>query len=279
MRESSTPTARFFFDRDMDGAEIVPFAGGRAAVFTARSPGKASPNEDAVALVGVSADHGVLAVADGAGGLPSGERASRLALEVLASAIQEAAASRPDAGNGAPGLSTSIVDAIGVANQRILEAGGGATTLAAAEVVQGVVRAYHVGDSTILLSGQRGRLKLQTVAHSPVGYAVESGMLGEEEAMVHEDRHLVSNLLGSADMRIEIGSAVTLARRDTLLIASDGLSDNVYSAEIVECVRKGPLERAASELCAISQRRMGKLDEGHPSKPDDLSFIVFRPGG
>ena len=61
--------------------------------------------------------------------------------------------------------------------------------------------------------------------------------------MHHSQRHVVSNVIGSPDMRIEIGSAIEMDLRDTLVLASDGLSDNLHVTEIVEYVRKGPLEQ------------------------------------
>src|SRR5690606_26158083 len=111
---------------------------------------------------------------------------------------------------------------------RILDLGvRSAATLALAELSSSGIRPYHVGDSMILILGGRGKVKLQTVSHSPVGYGVESGLLNEQEAMFHEDRHLVSNMIGCPEMRIEIGPWHCLAARDTLLIATDGLFDNL----------------------------------------------------
>ncbi len=124
--------------------------------------------------------------------------------------------------------------------------------------------------------GQRGKVKLQTVSHSPVGYAVESGLIDQDEAMHHADRHLISNMVGSADMRIEVGPKRRLSPRDTLLLATDGLFDNLLAAEIVEYVRKGSLAHAADVLLATSRQRMAQPENGHPSKPDDLTFVMFR---
>jgi serine/threonine protein phosphatase PrpC len=132
------------------------------------------------------------------------------------------------------------------------------------------IRPYHVGDSEIWVVGQRGRLKLQTISHSPVGYAVEAGLLSEAEALAHEDRHIVSTLLGSDDMRLEMGSALTLAPRDTVLLASDGLFDNLDAETIVDLVRAGPLERAAE---ALAESGYAAMERG---KPDDITFILFR---
>ena len=109
-----------------------------------------------------------------------------------------------------------------------------------------------------------------------MGYAVEAGLMNEAEALHHEDRHLVSNTIGAPDMRIEVGPVVRLAPRDTVLLASDGLTDNLRGAEIVEIVRKGPLREAAARLANTAQRRMNTERESRPSKPDDLTFLLFR---
>ncbi len=94
--------------------------------------------------------------------------------------------------------------------------------------------------------------------------------------MYHEERHIVSNVVGSPDMKIEIGAALELAARDTLLIASDGLWDNLHKEEIVEVVRRGPLRQVVRSLRKRCAERMRQGEPGTPSKPDDLTFIVFR---
>jgi serine/threonine protein phosphatase PrpC len=63
-----------------------------------------------------------------------------------------------------------------------------------------------------------------------------------------------------------------------LLVASDGLSDNLHTEEIIECIRTGPLTRAARRLVCDAQRRMQGPVQGEPSKPDDLTFVGFRRG-
>ena len=80
-------------------------------------------------------------------------------------------------------------------------------------------------------------------------------------------------------MRIEIGSGLALAARDSLLLASDGLFDNIELAEIVACIRCGRLEDSARRLLEVCVQRMRSPAAGEPSKPDDLSFVLFRPGG
>lgn len=236
---------------------------------TRACPGR-DTNEDSLALFPLADDRAVLAVADGVGGLPAGESASREALECLGRALAQ---TEPDTES----LRAPILDGIEAANRALLEAGhGAATTLAVVEIHGGELRTYHIGDSAIWLLGQRGRFKLETVSHSPVGYAVESGMLDPTEALRHGARHLISNAVGSADMRIEIGSATRMAARDTLLLATDGILDNASTEEIAEIVRKGPLDEAAIALRDLCRGRMRSDADDHPSKPDDLALILFR---
>lgn len=228
-------------------------------------------NEDAVAIIEVDSGHHLLMLADGVGGLPAGAQASTLALDALIEAIQSALF------EGQP-LQHGIVTGFDQANVAICErGGGGASTLAVVEIDHGQLRTYHAGDSGVLVTGQRGRLKLMTIAHSPVGYAQEAGYLTEVEAIHHEERHVVSNLLGSTDMRIEIGQRLELSRFDTVVVGSDGLFDNLLSDEIANLIRTGDLLFAAQELASRARMRMADPQPDRPSKPDDLSFILYRP--
>jgi serine/threonine protein phosphatase PrpC len=257
-------------DADMARPRALTIAAGEAVVYSARSPDRESGNQDGAALLDIESSQGVLAVADGLGGQPGGASAVRVALESLQRAIQAAE-------NDGGALRAGILDGFEAANHAVLKLGIGAgTTLAAVEILVGSLRPYHVGDSEILVVGQRGRIKLHTVSHSPVGYALEAGVLDEEEALHHDERHLVSNLVGSTEMRIEVGSPMPLAPRDTLLLATDGLFDNLALPEIVDLIRTKPLPRVAALLAESCGQRMREADAGKPSKPDDLTFILYR---
>ena len=239
--------------------------------YTRGAPDKATGNEDAAAVLGGEEPPLVLAVADGLGGMPAGSAASEIALDALQQKLAGADPEQP--------IRAAIMDAFEEANQQILDMGTGAgTTLAVAELDAGHLRTYHVGDSAVVVVGQRGRVKLETMAHSPVGYGVAAGLIDPEAALTHDDRHFVSNHLGAADMRIEVGSRIPLAERDTVLLASDGLFDNMHAAEIVDRIRKGPLEAAARGLAETCTARMAAQDADAPAKPDDVTFILMRAG-
>jgi serine/threonine protein phosphatase PrpC len=77
-------------------------------------------------------------------------------------------------------------------------------------------------------------------------------------------------------MRIDMGANVALNPFDTVLLASDGLTDNLHFTEIVEVIRKGPLDAAAEALARLAKRRMTVESKNQPSKPEDLSVILFR---
>ena len=244
---------------------------GDVAVGVARGPDKASPCEDSAGLVPLASGGVVLMIADGVGGLPTGWKASGMTLERVQAEL--AGQDGEDAH-----MRTAILDGIESANSALRELGTGtSTTLVVAIVRDQQVRTFHIGDSAAWICGQRGVMKLQTTPHSPIGFAVEAGFVNEKEALHHEDLNLLSNVVGSSDMRIEIGSYQSLAARDTLLIASDGLFDNVLESEIVDIIRTGNVSESLLELWQATERRMAGKDRNKPSKPDDFSAILFRP--
>jgi serine/threonine protein phosphatase PrpC len=259
----------------LDGATAVDqrggsVGGGEVVAYTCRAPDKETENEDTVAVIPYGPQAAVLVVADGAGGLPAGKRASLTAVTTLIGSLRVAMSETML-------LRTAIMNGIEEANLAVQNLGNGSATTLTVITIEGlIVRAYHIGDSEAIVVGQRGTIRLQTTAHSPTGFAVEAGFLDEREALHHEDRHLVSNFLGTTDMRIDVGTELQLKPRDTILLASDGLMDNVHLGEIIERIRKGPLDTAIALVVSLANRRMAGASSGQPSKPDDLSVILFR---
>lgn len=233
---------------------------GEVVAFSAPAP-EASENQDA-AYVG---RRGLIAVVDGVGGNRGGKEAARLAVEALAAGGEESS----DAGR--------ILASFDRANAAIRErATGGMATAVAAWIGPGGVRPFAIGDAQVWLVGGRGKIKYRSVQHGPVGFAEEAGLIDETEALTHEDRHLIANALGDESMRMEIGPALTPAVRDTILLGSDGLFDNLYADEIVERIRSGRLAGGVEALVALARKRM--LGGGAPGKPDDLTIVACRPG-
>jgi serine/threonine protein phosphatase PrpC len=262
-----TGSARLFIG-DLESSDFE-LPNGTLSVRSLRSPNKTGPNEDAAAVIAVRDDALVLAVADGVGGSPAGCEASTIAVETLKETLATAAT--------ADSLRGPILDALEKANDNILNSGKrSATTLVVAEIVGDQLRCYHVGDSELIVTGQRGRIKQRIIPHSPTGFAIEAGLLDEDEAVQHEQRHIIFNVIGAPDMRVDISTAIQLAPLDTVLLTSDGVLDNLYVDEIVNLIRSGPLDRAADQLAAAARERMESQRGSNPSKPDDMSFVLYR---
>lgn len=255
--------------RDPDEVE-VNVGGGSAFALTCRDPEKETDNEDTVAMIPYGPEAVVLVIADGAGGLPAGKLASLTAVTRLAASLQTSV-------ERTLLLRTAILNGIEAANEAVMALGNGSATTMTVITIEGLVaRSYQIGDSEALVVGQGGIIRMQTTAHSPTGFAVEAGFLDHRDALHHEERHLVSNFLGTSDMRIDMGAGVELRPRDTVLLASDGLTDNVHLDEIIERIRKGPLTDGARAVASLARHRMANGESKQPSKPDDLSLILFR---
>ena len=255
-----------------DDGEIyeTQIGGGTMVAFTDRAPDKSTDNEDSVAAIPYGPDAAVLIVADGAGGLPGGRRASQSAVRSLQESLDVAMAETML-------LRTAILNGIEAANEAVLALGNGSATTLTVMTIEGkVARSYQVGDSESIVVGQRGRIRGQTMAHSPTGFAVEAGVLDQRAALHHEERHIVSNFIGTTEMRVDMGPGIRLNPRDTVLLASDGLTDNVHIHEITALIRKGPMDTAINAITSLARRRMTVETMHQPSKPDDLSVILFR---
>ena len=263
------PKATLLLESDQEQPIVLTLPHGTAAILSLPHPTRNSPNQDAAAVIPASADQCLLVVADGMGGTRQGGEAAAAVIHQLAAQLPLSSPEQQ--------LRTAILNGIEAANQTILsDFPSSGSTLAAVEVNADSIRPYHIGDSEILVVGQRGKIKLLTVSHSLVGMGVEAGLIDEEDALHHDERHIILNAIGSADMRIELGAPIQLDRYDTLLLASDGLTDNLNLDEIIELIRKGPLDQAVRKLADLARQRMNDCDSGGPSKPDDLTLIAYR---
>jgi serine/threonine protein phosphatase PrpC len=263
---SVSAKAQTYFDDTVSADLVLP--AGTVCVRQQKSPEKPTAIEDAAAVISSADGTLVLAVADGVGGSPGGREAAIGVMQNLESVGSAERAVRED-----------IIEAIDRTNAELLSAGrGSATTLALVEIAGGTVRSYHAGDSEVLVVGQRGKIRHFVVPHSPTGFAVQAGLIGEDEAMHHELRHVLHNFVGAPTMRIEIGAPIKLQPFDTVLLASDGLFDNLYLREIVAIIRCGPLAQAADRLMAKALERMRTGPTATaPSKPDDVAIVLYRP--
>ena len=133
-----------------------------------------SNNEDAFHVD----DYGVLAVADGLGGLPAGEVASAIAIETVSALTGSEQAGR--AGEGAEAYMVSIFAAADGAIRRNAQDDasrrGMATTLVIAEIAPTSMTIGHVGDVRGYVLGDDGLTRV-TEDHTEAWELVSAGVL------------------------------------------------------------------------------------------------------
>lgn len=234
--------------------------------FSKKSPFKETCNEDALGIF--TYENGfILAIADGAGGHPKGEDAAKLILQNIKRSLGDRKLMRES-------KRLQIIDAIDQTNRELIASGSGArTTVTICEVFDNGARAYQVGDSTLVICGQKGKLKYRSTSHSPVGYGIEAGLIDDYEALQHPDLHIISNLVGEAGMKIELGPEVALNPNDSIFLASDGIFDNFPPDQIIELIRKGDINVISNSLIEIINKEIYAKND---SKKDDISFILFK---
>ena len=254
-----------FAGRDLDKPIIFSIRNGEVALFTHASPAPRHDNEDAVGVFEWEGETGVLVVADGLGGLPRGGDASQQMVESL----------------GHPKIKESVdpvVACLESVNESLVSGhSGSGTTVSVVTIERRGIRSYHVGDSATMVIGRRGRIKFQTTPHSPVGIAEVNRELDEKAAMIHPNRHVINNIIGMPDMWVDIGRPIQLADLDTVILASDGLWDNLYRDEVAGLVSNRSLMECANGIFRMATDRMKREPSSEFGKPDDLSFILYRP--
>jgi PPM family protein phosphatase len=204
---------------------------------TASHPGRMRlENQDRVYA---NDESGIFLVVDGLGGHAAGERAAEVAVQTIR---LEIARQEGDAGE-------RVQRAIAAANNRIFKEAeenetwrGMACVLTLAVIDQDKVIVGHVGDSRLYLTWN-GAIRKLTSDHSPVGEREDSGELTEGEAMIHPRRHEVFRDVGSRlrepDEEDFIDMKEFLFRPDAaMLLCSDGLSDLLTSAEMLEVIER-----------------------------------------
>lgn len=208
----------------------------------------------------VSGDGFLVAVADGVGGGPAGQEASRLALETLDDAV---------------GLDVTdirrLASAVSLANRRIFESGqrddaltGMGTTLTSAVVFPDRVFLAHVGDSRAykLLDDHLVRL---TIDHSLAGEMEAAGGLTAEEAQQHPNRHVLTRVVGPFDrVRIDV-MEMPWHDADRLLLCTDGLTAVLSDDDIMELSRQHMGQQLIDALLDLALTRGG---------PDNITVVL-----
>lgn len=178
-------------------------------------------------------ERGIYLVIDGVGGEAGGEHAAAIAEEELLARLERSTGT----------VESRIREGIALAGKRILEyarrhpeLAGMACVLTVAVVSDGGLVVGHVGD-TRLYKIRRGALEKVTRDHSPVGAREDAGEISEYEAMSHPRRNEIFRDVGSEERLPDDAEFIDIRRvrfepDSALLLCSDGLTDQVASADI-----------------------------------------------
>jgi serine/threonine protein phosphatase PrpC len=190
---------------------------------------------------------GLYAVADGMGGHLGGERASRMAVEIIERELEKALRSSPhprpgetasnDSDDRNP-VSNLLKRAVVEADRSIYEAAlanpalsGMGTTLTALLFVGGRVHLGHVGDSRAYLY-RNGKARQLTEDHSWIQEQVRAGLLSPEEAKESRFRNIITRSVGFEPSVEPDLVGLPVQAGDCYVLCSDGLSNYVSVEEV-----------------------------------------------
>lgn len=208
---------------------------------------------------------GIFIVADGMGGHNAGEIASRLVVEDVISFIKK--------NYGILEKECLLKSAIEEANYNIFmdslkqEAlSGMGTTITACLVTDDLVQVANVGDSSCLAI-KANIIKKITKDHSLVQELLDSGSITENEAKNHPRKNVITRAIGTSS-KVEV-DIFTIKKTDfdSLVLCSDGLTNELTSEEILNNIKSSSSYReAADNLILAAKERHGK---------DNITVLIF----
>jgi PPM family protein phosphatase len=215
-------------------------------------------NEDRILI---DPQRGIYLVVDGIGGHAAGERAARVASDIISMRL----------GRQTGSTVKRVREAFALASTEIFETAsrdsgltGMACVATLAIIEDDRVTVGHVGDSRLYLL-EPGTIRKVTHDHSPVGEREDAGELSEDAAMLHPRRNEVYRDLGSLPHAPDDPDFVEIQQfhlppSSALLLCSDGLTDQVPAEEIRQLVEKhaGDPESGTRALITAANKAGGK---------------------
>jgi len=209
-------------------------------------------------------------VADGMGGHQAGEVASRFAIDFFMEYVE-------NYDGDVSSYFEFMRDALCIANDKVYEKSifnpeffGMGTTFIACTVADGLVHIAHVGDSR-LYEINEDSIKLLTVDHTYANEMVRAGVLSEEEGMNHPKRHALTKAIGIGRGVEADGYSLAYGEGSILLMCSDGLTEMIREAEILEIVN------SSNKLCEVAEALISRANDY--GGVDNITVILARVGG
>ena len=206
------------------------------------------------------------AVCDGMGGAKAGEFASNIAVEKITTLL-------PRSFNHAQrGLNAAFADVLAELYEQVHralvylgrsydECHGMQTTMSLAWFTPGWLYFGHVGDTRIYhLANDKNELLQLTEDDTHVAWLLRNGKIKDYEARTHPRRNVLQKALGGENQFVDPQTGAVACRPgDTFLLCSDGLTEGLYSHQIVELLRTGDKDfNPAKALVEIAVKNDGR---------------------
>jgi protein phosphatase len=203
-------------------------------------------NEDAVIAARLTDGAVLLAVADGIGGVPGGQEASRLAI----GALEEVVTATPNADTA------TLLAAFEAADRRVREEQSGSLSAMGSTLVAALIRGdtawlVHIGDSRAYLyepsPHELGDLRQLTEDHSLAAERIRAEEIAPDSFEAATTSHILTRSIGGGAERArpDALAPLTLPRTCVLLLCSDGLYGPVSDEEILVTIDATPRDPGA----------------------------------
>ena len=122
------------------------------------------------------------------------------------------------------------------------------TTIVTVAIFDNQVVVYNIGDSSAYGLTKDNVMNVVTVEDSFVGALISAGVITEEEAKSHPEKHVLTQALATRD-NIDLHTFIDdVSNYDYFLLCSDGLTNMIEKGEIQNIVRNGELSIAVNKL-------------------------------
>jgi len=235
-------------------SEVLSFrAAGRSDVGLVRDN-----NEDS----GFIGKHFLL-VADGMGGHAAGELASSTAVSIVAQ-VDSNKDKIEDLNQKLQNIPIVITKELKSAISKDSTRAGMGTTLTTAVIDGNLLKVSQVGDSRAYLVRDKKMIRL-TKDQTYIQSLIDNNEISEDEAKTHPQRSLLLQAIDGITESIPVISNHEIFQNDKLILCSDGLTNVVSDAEIIETINKFDYVGAVSALIEKSLEHGG---------PDNITVIV-----
>ena len=194
-------------------------------------------NEDAYSNISIE-NYDFFIVADGMGGHSDGDLASSLASSSFVDYIKRSNVSDFD------NIISLQKKAIDYANKEVLKLAGekrekmGTTVVCVCiDYKNSKAHVSHIGDSRVYLYKNKELIQL-TKDHSLLNDLIDSGALNEKEANDFANKSAITRAVGISPNTVADTKSIDLDDNDLILMATDGLTNELDEEEIIDIIEK-----------------------------------------